>query len=372
MKKYIIKTWEHEFGGPALSIEKIKLNEEELYDTISEICISLGMGYKIDKEKSPVQISISKDGKNSVLRIYSKKDGLKLDTTVGVNKDLNSEVEDSFKNFEVTEQKTYSYKNIDNDIYNIIKDKFHKMNSSEINIKERENRDPNKEDFFEIKNIISNEKIIISKFKNGTLMLQGVVWNLWEDICEIIDTSKDSSVEDIINRFSFGEHTEECDYREEINNIKENITEEVFDFLDEHYKDYLISAQCILNSNIKMKEFSTVLCPTAKVLEGFLKRILIELDLEKAINMTDNWHFGKVFYNKSTNRHIIYNYSVTKLLDEKEKSLFELYDAVKFYRHDLNHGSPKPKTIVREKSRAMSIYKEILDKIKTSYYKIFK
>lgn len=355
-----------------MSIEKIKLNEEELYTRIGEICIELGIVYKIDKYKSPVHISISREGKNSVLRIYSKKDGLKLDTTVGTNKDLNIEVENSFKNFEVTEQKTYSYKNIDNDIYSIIKDKLHKMNSLEISIKERENRDPNKEEFFEIKNIISKEKVIISKFKNGTLMLQGVVWNLWEDICEIIDTSKESSIDDIINRFSFGESTEECDYTEEITNIKENITEEVFNFLDEHYKDYLISAQCILNSDIKMKEFSTVLCPTAKVLEGFLKKILIKLDLEKAINMTDNWHFGQVFNNKNTDRHIIYKYSVTKLLDEKEKSLFELYDSVRFYRHDINHGSPKPKTIVREKSRAITIYNEISDKIKTSYYKILK
>lgn len=144
-----------------MSIEKIKLNEEELYSKIGEICISLGIGYKINKEKSPVKIVISRDGKNSILRIYSKKDGLKLDTTVGADKDLNVEVEDSFKNFEITEQKTYSYRNIDDDIYSIIKDKFSKMSSLKISIKERENKDPNKEEFFEIRNIISNEKVII-------------------------------------------------------------------------------------------------------------------------------------------------------------------------------------------------------------------
>ena len=147
----------------------------------------------------------------------------------------------------------------------------------------------------------------------------------------------------------------------------------MYDFLDEHYKDYLISAQCILDKDMKMKEFSTVLCPVAKVLEGILKKILIQLDIERTVNMADDWHFGRVLNNSAQNRHIIYRYAETiHLPSNKEEAVFNLYDAVKYYRNNLNHGSPKPKIIVRDKGNAVQIYKEILNEIKKGYYNIIK
>lgn len=357
-----------------MSIEKIKLSKEALINKLEQIFSELEMKFdEFDSNKSPIQIKIRRDSKNSVLRIYCKKDGFKLDTSVGANRELNTEVENKFNGVETTEQKTYSFKNISKDKYEAIKHKLSKIDFTEII--QKENRDPNKEDFFEIKSTITHEKIILSKFKNGTLMLQGIVWNLWEDICEVVDTTINSPIEDIINRFLLGDsgNVVNEDYSEEINDIKEIITEEVFNFLDEHYRDYLISAQCILNSDGKMKEFSTVLCPTAKVLEGFLKKILIEIGIEKSIEMEENWSFGSVLNNTSSNKHIIYKYAETvHLSNDKEMSVFDLYDAVKFYRHDLNHGSPKPKIIVRDKANALSIYKEILNKIKEGYYNIIK
>ncbi len=357
-----------------MSIEKIKLTKEELLNKLKKIFEELEISFdNFDVDKNPMQIKIRKGERNSVIRIYSKGDGFKIDTTVGADKKLNIEVENKFNDFETTESKSYSFKKIDKFTYDIIKEKFSQINYSEIVLKE--NNDSNKEEFFEIRNIKTHEKINISYFKNGTLMLQGIIWALWEDVCEIIDTTLNSSIEDIINRFSFSESDSILcdDYTEETNNVKEFISDEVFNFLDEHYQDYLISAQCILNVDMKMKEFSTVLCPTAKVLEGFLKKLLIELGIEKLINMEDKWSFGKVLCNSDSNRHIIYKYEDTvHLSNEKEEEIFKLYDAVVFYRHDLNHGSPKPKTIVREKENAINIYNEILNVIKKCYYNILK
>ncbi|WP_294378971.1 type II toxin-antitoxin system RnlA family toxin [uncultured Clostridium sp.] len=357
-----------------MSIEKIKLNKDELIHKLKLIFSELAIDCdEFDCDKNPIQIKIKRNDKKSVLRIYCKRDGLKLDTSVGADKELNIEVESKFNDFETTTQKTYSFKKVSENDYENIKDKINKLDKVEII--QKENKDPNKKEFLEIQSIVTHERILVSSFKNGTLMLQGIVWNLWEDICEIIDTSINSSIEDIINRFSFGESDKNNseDYSKEENDVKQIITSEVFDFLDEHYRDYLISAQCILNSSLKMKEFSTVLCPTAKVLEGFLKKVLIELGIEKLINMEDGWSFGKVLYNSDINRHIIYKYAETSRLSaDKEFKIFELYDAVRFYRNDLNHGSPKPKIIVKEKSNALEIYNEILIKIKDGYYNIIK
>lgn len=355
-----------------MSIEKIKMTEEELYNKINSVCNNIGFQIKIDRQKA--QVYISKNGKQSVLRIYSKKDGYKIDTSVGATPELNKEFEGNFKDFQVTEIKDYSYKNISESKFYEIKTELDKLKNDFVKIIERENKDPNKTDFFEFKNSRTNESVKISRYKTGTVLLQGVVWILWEDICEIIDIATNSSVIDIIDRFLLGDscYNDQEDYTNEINNVKDILTEEVYNFLDEHFKDYLISAQCILNSGCKMKEFSTVLCPTAKVLEGFLKQVFIECGLEEKINIKGSWNFSSVIVNKSGVYKIKYKRNVKKLSVDKEKSIFDLYESVKGYRHNLNHGSPNPTMIVKEKSNAIKIYNTILLKIKESYYKILK
>lgn len=361
-------------GMMMMSIEKIRAaNVDELYSKIESVCENIGLHIRIDKTKS--QVHISRAGKNSVLRIYSKKDGFKIDTSVGANKELNKEFEENFKDFKVTEAKDYSYRGLTESQFYEIKIELENIKNDYIDIIPRENKDPNKIDFFEVKDSRTNESVKIHMFKKGTLQLQGVVWNLWEDICEIIDLCKNSSVVDIIDRFLLGDscYNDDEDYTDEINTVKDILTEETFDFLEEHFQDYLISAQCVLNSDCKMKEFSTVLCPTAKVVEGFLKQVLVKCNLEDSINIKGNWNFGCVIDNNKGNYFIKYKRGISKLPNKKEQAICDLYKVVKGYRHNLNHGSLRSSAIVvKEKANAKKMYEDMLIKIKESYYNILK
>ena len=115
-----------------------------------------------------------------------------------------------------------------------------------------------------------------------------------------------------------------------------------------------------------MKEYSTVLCPVAKVLEGYLKSLLIKLRLERAFVIKCNWNFGKIFTDEG-----IKSFNGGKITNKQEDELKGLYLLVKEFRHDINHGTPKHKLVIRDKRVCVSKYEEILTKIKKSYFSIF-
>ena len=359
-----------------MSIDKISCSKIELVEKLNSICSELNIKSTIqyDREKES-QFDISRDSKKSKLRVYVKNDGLKLDTTVGKDKELNMEVEEKIKSLlSKTKQARYTYRDINEEQFNIIYKLLNDFAVEDIVINLKDNNDPNKSHFFEIKNKITNECVIISRYNNGTIVVDGVVWILWEDICQIIEINTDNiSVTDIIDRLLVEDEADaedediaNNDFSKEEECVKELISTEVYDFLEEHYRDYLISAQCILTNNVKMKEYSTVLCPVAKVLEGYLKSLLIKLRLERAFVIKGNWNFGKIFTDEG-----IKSFNGGKITNKQEDELKGLYLLVKEFRHDINHGTPKPKLVIRDKRVCVSKYEEILTKIKKSYFSIF-
>lgn len=357
-----------------MSIEKIQMDIEELLDVIQNSCNECGIESNINREKTPMHIEISKGDKESVLRIYQKKNGLKIDTSVGSCSELNKEVEQKFNeisNYKETEQRTYTYKKVNKDqIYKILKD-IDLMLDEQIVLIEKENKDPNKSHFMEIINNITKESMVLSVFNNGTICVQGIVWTLWEDICQIIERNISIAIPDIVDRFLLDEKqnmVDKDDFTQEEADVKVLIGEDVYNYLDEHYQDYLVSAQCIVTNNVKMREYSTVLCPTAKVLEGYLKKILIDLKLEKKLKMNDTWNFGQIF-NKD---EIIIRYGDVSITETQKNQLINIYKLVKYFRHNINHGSPKPKLIVKTLELCKYHYEKILKEINRTYYLIYK
>lgn len=356
-----------------MSIDKISCSKSELVQKLNSVCSELNIKISIQHDREiEIQFDISRESKKSKLRVYVKSDGLKLDTTVGKDRELNGEVEEKIKLLlSKTKYARYTYRNINNEQFNIIYKLLEDFAVGDIVINPRENNDPNKSHFFEIKSKVTNECVIISKYNNGTVTVDGVVWILWEDICQIIEINTDNiSVTDIIDRLLVEDKEDndivDNDFSKEEECVKELISTEAYDFLDEHYKDYLISAQCILSNDVKMKEYSTVLCPVAKVLEGYLKSLLIKLKLEKPLNIKGNWKFSKIFNYKG-----IESFNGGDITTKQENELKAIYELVKEFRHDVNHGSPKPKLVIRDKKICIFKYEEIIKKIRESYFNIF-
>lgn len=354
-----------------MSINKIGGSKIEFIKKLSSVCADLNIKLVLETESElQNQYKISRDDKESTIRVYVKRDGIKLDTSVGKDKELNMEIEELINStLNKTRHSNFSYKDIDESQFYEIYRLFEELASGDVVLNQRENNDPNKSHFFEIKNQITKECIRISRFKNGTVTIDGIVWILWEDVCQIIERNNDSiTVNNIIKRLLVQDEDEieEEDFTEEEQAVKELISLEVYNFLEAHFKDYLISAQCILSNRVKMKEYSTVLCPVAKVLEGYLKSLLVRLRLEKRINMKEGWNFSKVFTSKG-----IKSFNNGQITDKQGEELTKLYDLVKEFRHDVNHGSLKPKLVIRDRLRCVEKYEEILERIKQSYFIIF-
>lgn len=354
-----------------MSIKKIACKKEEFFDILESVCQELQIKLTIDKEnENDSQYSILKDNKKSTLRVYNTKDGLTFDTSVGRDRELNSEIEEEI-NLLVnrTKHSKFTYRNISSGNIKEIYKQLGCLASNDIVLNNKKNNDSNKSHYFEIKDRATKECIKISIYKTGTITISGIKWLLWEEVCEIIEKNDDNTnINNIMDRILLSDNTQKPkeDYSEEENKVKELISTEVYDFLNENFRDYLISAECILMNDVKMKEYSTVLCPVAKVLEGYLKQLLIELNLESKLAIKKDWTFGKIFTKDG-----IKSFDGGKITNKQEEQLKKLYELVKEFRHDIQHGSLNPNLVIRYKSICINKYKEILVAIKDSYFSIF-
>lgn len=354
-----------------MSIKKIACKKEEFFEILESVCHDLQINLTIDKENENYsQYSILKDNKKSKLRIYNTKVGLTFDTSAGRDKELNSEIEEEIKLLvNRTEHSDFTYKNISSGNIKEIYEQLCGLESTDIVLNNKQNNDPNKSHFFEIKDIATKECITISIYKTGTITISGVKWLLWEEVCEIIEINDDkTSVNKIMDRILLKDNEQIVNegYSKEENNVKKLISPEVYNFLNRNFRDYLISAECILMNDVKMKEYSTVLCPVAKVLEGYLKQLLIELNLESKLAIKKDWTFGKIFTKDG-----IKSFDGGEITNKQEEQLKKLYELVKEFRHDIQHGSLNPNLVIRYKSICINKYKEILVAIKDSYFSIF-
>lgn len=354
-----------------MSIKKIACKKEEFFEILESVCHDLQINLTIDKEnENDSQYSILKDNRKSTLRVYNTKDGLTFDTSVGRDKGLNSEIEEEIKLLvNRTKRSKFTYKNISSGNIKEIYKQLYGLASNDIVLNNKRNNDPNKRHFFEIKDIATKECITISIYKTGTIIISGLKWLLWEEVCEIIEKNDDNiNINKIMDRILLEDNNQTLkeDYSKEENKVKELISPEVYDFLNKDFRDYLISAECILSNNVKMKEYSTVLCPVAKVLEGYLKQLLINLNLEKKLAIKENWTFGKIF-----DKSGIKSFNGGKITNKQEEQLKKLYELVKEFRHDIQHGSLNPKLVIRDKKICINKYKEILEVIRNSYFSIF-
>ncbi|WP_443660477.1 hypothetical protein [Clostridium algidicarnis] len=370
-----------------MGIDKIKCDSTEIEVKINECCNYLGMSCikNLDNGKL-MQFKISRNGSMGILRVYITKKGIKFDDSQFKDKSLYNEFEECIKNsLDKTQNRKYSFKKISDEAFKTILAEINNLCDDEIVINFRENKDSNKTHFFEVKNNKTGEKILITKYKNGTLMLDGVDWLLWTDICNIVDKEINSTPLDIFDRFLETKEIEfkEIDSKYRTNNysseeasLKHILTDTVFMYLNEHFRNYLISAQRLIESEIMLPEYSPILCPLAKVLEGYLKRLLVDLKVETYENMECisegqsgvKWNFGNVFNGVKCIRAN----KCGNINDIQEKELINIYSNVIDFRHNQNHGSLNVTKQYNDRNKCIEKYDEIIELIKISYYNTYK
>lgn len=186
-----------------MGIDKIKCDIDEIKIKIEECCDNLGINCVKHSDKSNlIQFKLSRNELEGMLRVYVTKKGIKFDESQFKDKSLYYEFESYISDsLDKTKNRKYSFKNIDEKTFENILTEITNLCDENIVINDRENKDPNKTHFFEIKSNKTHERILISKYTNGTLLLDGVDWLLWTDICNIVDMEINSTPLDIFDRF---------------------------------------------------------------------------------------------------------------------------------------------------------------------------
>ncbi|GAA0061726.1 hypothetical protein [Clostridium sp. CTA-1] len=368
-----------------MGISKIKCDKNEIEIKINECCDYLGIScIKYSDNGRLIQFKFCRNDSKGILRVYITGKGIKFDESQFEDKNLYNEFEECIKSsLERTKNKKYSFKKINDEIFQTILAEINNLCDDEIVINHRENSDVSKTHFFEIKNIKTNEKIVITKYKNGTLVLDGIDWLLWTDICSIVDKEVNSTPLDIFDRFLETKKIESIDpkyrtddYLSEENLLKEKLTAKVFMYLEEHFRNYLISAQRLIESKIMLPEYSPILCPVAKVLEGYLKQLLVDLQIEtyeniECVQVDKNkrrWNFGKVFDGQKG----IIKSKCGHIDNTQETELIKVYSNVVDFRHNQNHGSLNSTKVYNDRDKCIEKYDEIIELIKVSYCNIYK
>ncbi|WP_243120241.1 hypothetical protein [Caloramator sp. E03] len=203
---------------------------------------------------------------------------------------------------------------------------------------------------------------------------------LWEDVCQIIERNKEAlTVNDIIDRIMLNETKQKeqgKNYNSYEEKVKNYLGQAAYNYLSEYDRMYIVSAQILLSQNIILNEYSPVLCPVAKALEGYLKKTLVEIGLEDRKNIIkSNWTFGNIIHNRKIEEECLnkVKQKYKTNIENIKCTIIDVYNEIQTFRNNISHssGGLKNQLIVDNYNDAKHKYDEILLLIKDTYKKIF-
>ena len=135
-------------------------------------------------------------------------------------------------------------------------------------------------------------RVTITQYSSGTLTVQGLSNPHFDAVCEALDEHLSQSVVDRATRFIAGErerniataYFEEPEAENEATRwLLEQISQDVLDFLYDNDRRTLLAAagvrNAFKNTSERLPDYSVVVMPFAKSLEGFLMRLALHLEL---------------------------------------------------------------------------------------------
>lgn len=135
-------------------------------------------------------------------------------------------------------------------------------------------------------------RVTITQYSSGTLMVQGLSSTHFDAVCEALDEHLSQSFVDRATRFIAGEterstaaaYLEKPEAENEAARwLLEQINQNVLDFLYDNDRRTLLAAagvrNAFQNASQSLPDYSVVVMPFAKSLEGFLMRLAVHLEL---------------------------------------------------------------------------------------------
>jgi ribonuclease HIII len=147
-------------------------------------------------------------------------------------------------------------------------------------------------DVYRIENKLEENRVTITQFASGTLMVQGLSSPLFDNVCETLDQYLTQSLSERATRYLSGDnerntvtaYLEKPDSENEsVKWLLNHLDKKVLDFLYDNDRRTLLAAAGVRNafesSLDKLPDYSVVVMPFAKPYEGFLMKLAIHLNL---------------------------------------------------------------------------------------------
>jgi hypothetical protein len=235
---------------------------------------------------------------------------------------------------------------------------------------------PTPSEDYRLKITVSDQSISITQYKNGTLLLQGKEGSLFTQACDIIETIGRPSEQEVILRFfAFDElilekftlkYTPQL-IEESEKQIKTNLGEEIFNFLESHDKKWFIASECLRIVNVPLPEYSPIVMPASKAFEGFLKKLLIKVGFFPS-NHFDSKTASFGILNNETHATRVAFVAKDKYADTYLKKIYLSLDTNRnFLLHSDDNSTTKIDTYEEACNKLDSIYDDIKD-----FYEYFK
>jgi hypothetical protein len=214
--------------------------------------------------------------------------------------------------------------------------------------------------------------VTFTQYTNGTLLLQGKTDALFNDCCDLIESLCNPSEKEVISRFISSDEESLrvfiAKYTPELIGLAETKTKEAlgeaYEYLEPYDQKWFIASECLSMAEIPLPEYSPVVMPASKALEGFAKKLLVDIELVPK----DHWK------NKNSNFSILYdhNHPSRKAICDKEKHtdsfLEKLSLCLDMSRNFMMHSDDAKVTKVESPQEA----REKLDSIFRDTKEIFK
>ena len=210
--------------------------------------------------------------------------------------------------------------------------------------------------------------LTMTQFKTGTLLLQGKTDKLFDEICDHIEKIANPAEKQVIARFiSSDEKNLEifaAKYSPRLLEIAEEYTRKklgyVYEYVENHDRKWFVASECLCLSKIPLPEFSPLVMPASKAFEGFVKKLLVGIELFEIDHFkTKDANFSGLNDVKNLKR---------KSICDKEKHadtmLRKIDLCLKTYRHFMMHSDESKITKVNSAEEGEEKVNKIFEEAK--------
>lgn len=152
----------------------------------------------------------------------------------------------------------------------------------------------------------NGDKVVVTQYHTGTLMVQGRASNLFELVCDQLDRKLSQSIADRATRYipevsrqaALDQMSQPGVEKTALDWLIKRLGQDVYDFLHPHDREVILSGAALLQSvrmtNLKLPNYLVLVMPFARTYEGFLVNLFIHTDLADAAEIERNVRAVKV------------------------------------------------------------------------------